>query len=152
MIKVDIKIKNGKEIAKALRNIPKDISTGILRDACRSGAMVILRGVKDATPVRTGRLKAGTSIELLQGVRGQRRAWRKADSIGQLSSITVGYAIGSKAFYIHLVNFGTETFPGYHYLEAAFERTAPRAVQVTQQRVFKILERGWQKRMPRKVG
>lgn len=150
MIKFDIKLKNGKEIAKALRDIPKDISTGILRDACRSGALIILRGVKAATPVRTGRLKAGTDIELIQGVRGQRRAWKKADTISSLSSITVGYAVGSKAFYIHLVNFGTENFPGYHYLEDAFQKTAPRAVAKTEERVIQILARGWQKRMPRK--
>jgi hypothetical protein len=144
-----IELKNAKDIVSGLRKMSKAMAAQIIRQGTRTGATVILRGVKRITPVRTGRLKNETGVELLSGgMRDLRKQWKNAQDVNELSGASVSYVIGSKAFYIHMVNWGANGFPGYFYLEKGFEATAQQAVVATERSIMKAIAREWKRNMP----
>lgn len=58
----NIKITGGKELAEALKQMPKQLQQNVMRQALRAGAKVIQDKAKELVPVDTGDLKKSIKI------------------------------------------------------------------------------------------
>jgi HK97 gp10 family phage protein len=85
-------IKGGAELDKLLQELPVKLERNILRGALRAGAVPIRDAAKAGVPVKSGALR--DSIRISTGARG--------------GKVTARIIAGNlKAFYAHLVEFGT---------------------------------------------
>jgi len=112
-----VQIKNGDEITRALASFPRTISVRVVRVATRKGAMRLVEAFKRKAPVWTGTMRDTAKAVLNDDTASGGR--------------TVSYYIGTAAFYIHMLEFGTVHIRPREDLKEAFEESAQRAVEIT---------------------
>lgn len=87
-----IEIKGAAELYAALQQLPAKIERNVMRGAIRAGALVIQEEAKRLVPMKSGALRDSVRVSV-RAVRGRVFATIRAGN--------------SKAFYAHMVEFGT---------------------------------------------
>lgn len=111
-MKVDLKITGLKEFANACRRVPQRVGQRIIRNDTRQSANAIKESFAVKAPVQTGLMRETAQVKLERGN----------------DAHVAAFQIGTGAWYIHLLEFGTERIAPRHDLEEAFDETAPREV------------------------
>lgn len=96
---LEVRINGLDALNRALDELPAKLQANILRGAMRAGAKVVERAVKDAAPVRTGKLR--------DSVRTSSRLDRRTGQV--VATVKAGGSGGKRAaYYAHMVEFGTQ--------------------------------------------
>lgn len=128
-------IKGGKELARILNLLPKEIGAKVLSSALMTGAGVIQREIQERAPVRkdanakafgTGRRSARSKGRLGGFLRKSitRRRLRGNTNKQARVAITLG-----NAFYGKFLEFGTSTITKKPFIRPAFDDSGPLAVK-----------------------
>lgn len=138
-------IKGGKELARILKLLPKEIGAKVLTSALMSGAGVIQREIQERAPVRKG----STAKAFGSGRRSARNKGRLSGFLSKSvkrrrvrggSNKQAGVAITmGNAFYWFFQEFGTSRQAARPFIRPAFEAAGPRAVvKITDELAKKI--------------
>lgn len=141
------------DLARSLREMPKDVRANALRAGMRAGAVVIQEEAKRRASVDTGRMKKNIYVKRIRelvtelsegwfvGVRmGPKR--KKDKETGALSK-----DYSNDAWYWRLVEFGTRHIPARPFMRPAFEATKQAAVDAVAARLKARIEK-WGARKP----
>lgn len=139
------------DLAKALREMPKDVRQNGLRAGLRAGAREIQKEAQGRAPVDTGRMRDNVYIKRIRelvtelsegwfvGVRmGPKR--RKDKATGK---VTKDYS--NDAWYWRFVEFGTRHIPARPFMRPAFEAKKEAAVEAIAAKLKQRIE-AWGKR------
>lgn len=141
------------DLARALREMPKDVRENALRAGMRAGSVTIQREAARRAPVDTGRMQRNVYVKRIRelvtsvsegwfvGVRmGPKR--KKDKTTGQM---TKDYS--NDAFYWRFVEFGTRHVMARPFMRPAFEAMKEAAVAAIAKRLQARI-RKWEKRKP----
>ena len=111
---VKFEMKGLDELDRAVKKLPEKIQKRVLIGALRAGGRVIQKEAKARAPVKSGNLKRNISV-----VAGKSK---KSAPIGQVQA-EVFVATTPKAWYSHLIEFGTKHISAKPFLRPAFDTT-----------------------------
>ena len=99
---------------RAVRKLPKNVQKRVLKGALRAGGRVIAKDAKQRVPKKSGELKKSISVQAGKN---------------QQDGATVFVATRPKAFYSHMIEFGTSKMPARPFLRPAFDATQQEVIK-----------------------
>lgn len=105
-IDVEVKILGGKELHKALSQLPIAVEKRIAQKGLRAGAKVIIKDAKSRVPVDEGVLKKEIKTKAGPKSRG---------------NVIIQIFTSTKAWYSHLIEFGTSNMRARPFLRPAVD-------------------------------
>jgi len=141
------RIEGLEDLARSLREMPKDVRQNALRAGMRAGAVAIQKEAKSRAPVDTGRMQKNIYVKRIRelvtelsegwfvGVRmGPKRTKDKATG-----KVSKDYS--NDAWYWRFVEFGTRHVPARPFMRPAFESAKEAAVNAIAERLKARIEK-----------
>jgi HK97 gp10 family phage protein len=126
---IEQKFEGFKELADQLRALPAELvsrSGGPLRAALQKSAKLIIDDAKGRAPKDTGVLQKGIRVKRVPN---------------PPAGVTERVAIKPRAFYWHMVEFGTEKMPAQPFMRPAFEAKKVAVVEAFRDELGKAIQR-----------
>lgn len=122
---IEAKLKHKKVIMDGFKRLPYEVTDRVVRNATRKGAKILAEEFAQLAPVWSGRMRETAGV----------RRVTETHINGEV------FYIGTGAFYIQFLEFGTDRIKARHDLLDAFDNRALEAVYVVEDDVLKRVER-----------
>ncbi len=135
---IEISIGGGRELARAMRELPRVAGTRVVRKAITKAMRPVRREVLARTPVLTGALKRGIKTRAF-------KAARRSFIIGRVllfpTREDLGIAADDPYYYPAAVEYGHDSVEGVNFLRGGFDAAEGEALQILTREIGIGIER-----------
>lgn len=137
-----VKIDGAAELEKTLRLLPKEIAKKVVYGALLKGAQPILDEARRRAPVgNVVRKDWKGRLHLPATLKWSIRKFRAKTAPGEPPAVAIGIPKKSRAFYAHMVEFGTRKMRPRPFLRPAFDAKGMEALSIIGREIGKGIER-----------
>ena len=106
-------LKGMKELRKSLKQFPQNIQRNVVNGAVRAGGKPLILRARELVPVDTFALEKSIKIKKMRSKKG---------------STVTHYAVYTKLYYAHIIEFGSSKAPAYPFMRPALEQEADKSI------------------------